>query len=88
MLFSQLTLIDEYSSKPCENGGKCCCVTGFIGDTCESKFSVILYNMTYAKVKEDLQNNIISTNKVDIIKVHNDQFSPVTCRLLWKSHMK
>ena len=98
MLFSQLPDIDECSSSPCENDGictdavnmfTCSCAAGYSGDNCEtSKFSIILYNVKNVKVKKDLQNNFISTNKVDRIKVQNDQLSPVTCRLLWKSHLK
>ena len=78
MLFSELTDIDECSSNPCENGGTCTdavnmytcsCPAGFNGSNCETgKFSVILYNLKDVKVKEDLQNNIISTNKVNRIK--------------------
>ena len=81
MLFSQLTDIDDCSSNPCQNGGTCIdgvnmytcnCGVGYNGDHCDTcKFSVIFYNVKEVKVKEDLQNNFISINKVNRIKVHN-----------------
>ena len=81
LFFSHLIDIDECSSNPCENGGTCndavdmytCdCAAGYNGDNCEtSKFSVILYKMKKdVKVKEDLQNNFISNDKVNRIKLH------------------
>ena len=85
-----MIVTDGCSPNPCKNGGiclgtvdqyKCKCVDGFVGKNCESKFPVILYNVKDVKVKEDLQNNFISTDKVKRINAHNDQFSPVTCRL-------
>ena len=78
MLFSQLTDIDECSSNPCKNGGNCTdavnmyrceCAADFDGDNCECKFLIILYNLKDVKVKETLQNNLISTN---IIKAQNE----------------
>ena len=59
MLFFQLTDIDidvECSFNPCKNGGAvnkytCSCAAGFNGDNCESKFSVILYNVKDIKVR-------------------------------------
>ena len=46
----------------------CECVADFDGDNCECKFLIILYNVKDVKVKEDQQNNFISTDR---IKAHN-----------------
>ena len=78
-LLLKLTDTDECSSNPCQNGATCddqtnmymCnCAAGFEGDHCQTgKFSVMLHDLK--EVKEDLENNLFSSNKMNINRIHN-----------------